>query len=302
MNKCADCNKEFKYQYMLQNHKKRKTPCNKTAGNTKCEVCNIQFRWEAEKKRHDNTQRHIAKNSIINNVSTMNNSTINNVINNIHISLNPMNIFSKTNINLLKEYDVMSASNTGVKDWTDFLLNNDRTEDSYDYFNDKKRNTIYMSSLLDILKELNFNMSIPQNNNCKILIFVSNDEKTKNDPLYLILEMNETNQYSWKQITYEIFITELIVLMNEIKKYFNIENFNTIIDHINTYVKDNESMKQKMKKELEQKTTILISKFICNSDPNVDNRKEMKNFIDKETKLYNGVESTIDLICRDLGV
>src|SRR5688572_14247917 len=104
MIKCTDCDKEFKYLYLLQNHKKRKNPCNKINEDLKCKVCDINFRCNTEKKRHEKTNRHIVKNSIINNVNTMNNSTINNVINNIHISLNPMNIFSKTNISLLKKY------------------------------------------------------------------------------------------------------------------------------------------------------------------------------------------------------
>lgn len=303
MYKCEDCNQEFKYLSYLTRHKDRKTQCNKSTEDLKCNVCDVQFKSNYEKKRHEKSNRHIAKQSNINNVNIMNNtlhnSTINSIINNIHISLNPMNIFSKTNISLLKDYNLELLSKAGIQAWKDFLkYDSDHPEEYFDHYRHQTCNTKYMESLLDILKELNFNMANPQNNNCKILIFVTNNEQLLNEPLYLILEMNENNQYTWKQITYDMFINELLTLMNEIKTHFNIESFNIIMDHVNTYVKDNETMKQTIKKQIEIKTKNLVSsKFTCNSA--VDNRKSMKDFMDNETKLYNGVESTIDLICRD---
>jgi transposase-like protein len=43
MYKCNKCNKEFKYESKLNEHSKRKIPCNAVKKEYKCELCNVNF-------------------------------------------------------------------------------------------------------------------------------------------------------------------------------------------------------------------------------------------------------------------
>ena len=58
MYKCLNCNKEFKYESKLNEHKNRKTECNKIKNKLKCDICNVDFQRPAEQKRHEQTKKH----------------------------------------------------------------------------------------------------------------------------------------------------------------------------------------------------------------------------------------------------
>ena len=58
MFKCFKCNKEFKYESKLNEHKNRKTECNKIKNKLKCDICNVDFQRPAEQNRHEKTKKH----------------------------------------------------------------------------------------------------------------------------------------------------------------------------------------------------------------------------------------------------
>lgn len=53
MYKCLNCNKEFKYESKLNEHKNRKTECIKNNINYNCKICNSNFKYESEYLRHE---------------------------------------------------------------------------------------------------------------------------------------------------------------------------------------------------------------------------------------------------------
>ena len=69
MYKCQKCNKEFKHESKLNEHKNRKTPCNANKPNLDCELCKVHFKCKTEKDRHEKTKKHIIniQNSTVNN-------------------------------------------------------------------------------------------------------------------------------------------------------------------------------------------------------------------------------------------
>ena len=64
MYNCTLCNKSFKFQSKLNEHKNRKIPCNKEKGSTECKICNINFPCPAKLQRHNNSKNHINNNNI----------------------------------------------------------------------------------------------------------------------------------------------------------------------------------------------------------------------------------------------
>jgi hypothetical protein len=59
MFKCNLCNKEFKYESKLNEHKNRKISCNTQKKEYKCEICNINFVRPSHKRIHKQTIKHI---------------------------------------------------------------------------------------------------------------------------------------------------------------------------------------------------------------------------------------------------
>ena len=60
MFKCQNCNKEFKYESKLKEHKNRKILCNAPKKEYKCIICKVNFICPAEQTRHEKTQKHLS--------------------------------------------------------------------------------------------------------------------------------------------------------------------------------------------------------------------------------------------------
>ena len=65
--KCEKCNKVFITPSKLNIHLARKTPCSKPKIKLNCEYCNIKFKCNTEKIRHENTQKHKTNSGIVKN-------------------------------------------------------------------------------------------------------------------------------------------------------------------------------------------------------------------------------------------
>ena len=96
--KCIICNKIFKYESKLNEHKNRKVSCNKEKEELKCILCNVNFTRPAEQKRHEKTQKHINNYNEINNIS--NNNLNKNELENVELRENNLNL--KNEIKSLK--------------------------------------------------------------------------------------------------------------------------------------------------------------------------------------------------------
>ena len=73
MYKCIKCNKEFKYESKLNEHKNRKILCNLPKREYKCDICKLTFTCPYNKNKHENTQKHIKNvNNNLENISNIN--------------------------------------------------------------------------------------------------------------------------------------------------------------------------------------------------------------------------------------
>lgn len=286
--KCLQCNKQFANLYNLNRHKK--IPCNLLKETTNCDICNINFSRPAEYKRHEKTKRHIT-----NNIINIDNSTTNN-INQIINLLCPVNTFINTNINCLNNLDINKCLEGSDKIINDVKL--DIEEDVFTY--DLKKETIirFMNYLIKIFSKLNFNKDHTFNNNCKILIFIKDNVK----PIiiksqYLILETRPNNKFQWTEIIYTRFINELLNLMILVKTYFNIDNLNYIVDFLEEYFKNNENIQNELKDEIITSLLCLTKTFTYDSN-DMDLQYSLKNYIEEETKLPNGIDSNVKYIAN----
>ena len=284
MHKCDLCNKEFKFKSDLFKHKNRKTPCIKQPISD-CELCKVKFKCNADKIRHEKSIKH---NNNITNITGHNVHTGSGNINNITNITNiicPINIFRNTNIACLEEDNIS------------YLLGyNKNIIDSYNQIEETKKinNTYYsmyfMKAILNIFKELNFNINHKQNNNIKRLVFVNNQsgESYKNISMYLILEIDSNNKFIWKEIDYYTFIYELLSLMNSINRKYENKKLDMAVNFLETYFNNNDRLKNLCKESLEVELAKLSNTLLLEGDKNVNANNKVEEFIHDNTKLYNG--------------
>ena len=99
MYKCHKCNKEFKYESKLNEHKNRKIACDAPKKEYKCECCRVKFISPAEQRRHENTKKHINNITMTGDYaqSNINGDNIQNIIN---LTLN-VNSFKDTDMSYI---------------------------------------------------------------------------------------------------------------------------------------------------------------------------------------------------------
>ncbi len=115
MYKCIKCNKEFNYESKLNEHKNRKISCDKSKDDLKCELCNVLFRWNTEKKRHEKTNKHIQNisNIKIENISNLKSINYEEKYNKLLIEIS----------SLKNKNDELKNQNEGLKNQNDELKN-----------------------------------------------------------------------------------------------------------------------------------------------------------------------------------
>ncbi len=288
---CQKCKKIFSNSSNLKKHENKKYPCIKPKIELECNLCNIKFRYNIEKERHEKTSKHIKNitNNIINNVD---NSINSNIINNFNQQFNinfPLNTFQNSNLDLMQNHDI----NEHLDKISNHYIRRANLDEENHLCTMK-----FIQSLILIIQELNFNFKDIrkfQNNNIKILYFLNKYVRNTDIIQYLIFDINSNNELIWKEITYEDFIHELFKLMNLINNRYEILNLNYILEYLDKYFKNNEYIQNLTKKDIEGKLYTLSNIFTYKRD-DLDLTKNINNHIKKETKLLNGIEANVKFI------
>ena len=222
---CTLCNKSFKFQSKLNEHKNRKIPCNKEKESTECKICNINFPCSAKLERHNNSKKHINNYNIhVENMNITNNTNIFN--NTIHNHITVVRGFSETNIDVINMSDFIKLLAYNNKlDYYINLFNSDPDDIYYD--------SVFIEHVfklfINIFEKLNFNLAFTENHNCNIFSFT---KSSTNFIEYQLLEIDNANKnYFKKCIDYKLFIEEFLNLMKKINLKFNNSDFNFIINY-----------------------------------------------------------------------
>ena len=290
MYKCLKCNKEFKYESKLNEHKNRKIPCDKPKASLKCELCNVFFRWDTEKKRHEKTKKHKM------NLQVNINGNQNNV--NIHIGDNIQNIinltlqtksFTDTDLSYLRKWIIEDVGN-------DLYIKTINKE----YICPQEKIKLLFRGTLEILEHLHFNLNNEDNHNCKILLMFPGFKKPVYE--YLILEIEtDTNKIAWKSLSYEDFIKELLEHLTRMNDSIKNENFEKYIYYLKKYLIHDEEISVEMKPFIENKLSELYINF--NNKQKKEKREikvnleekitEYKKYRTNECRLHNGYNPDI---------
>jgi len=290
MYKCNLCNKEFKYESKLNEHKNRKTSCNKIKEELKCEICNVNFTRPAEKVRHEKTKKHITNYNIYHSNVQIGDNNIQNIIN---LTLNTKT-FSNSNVGLVSNLSIELVY--GI---FDNIINNKNISNSIKALN------LFKEAVIFILDTLHFNISNTENHNLKILLMFPKIEKLVYE--YLILEINQdSNDLVWNSISYDQLLDEIFILLKNI----NIKNitqhrdeireqniiFDKFIDFLKLHLLLNEETKNELKPDIEMILGNLYIQF--NKNQKKENREiklnildkinEYKNYRNNECRLSNG--------------
>lgn len=227
---CTKCDKKFKFKSDLDRHINKKIPCDKIKEELSCDVCNINFKCNTEKLRHEKSKKHITNNINYNIINNVNNGTINNNY------ITVINSFIETNINVLKEKEdiinIYEDSQKLIQIWTNF-------EEEGEIYPNNLYYTFCIEYFIKILNKLNFNLAYTENHNCNFLSFLEVGRGLE----YKILIVDQIMKtYEWNNITYIDFMERFISLMENINNKFKNENFNKVLNYVlrykNTYISD----------------------------------------------------------------
>ncbi len=250
-------------------------------------LCEKTFSNKSNFEKHKKTKKHI-----INTVNIKGDNNIVNISNVENLIINfynpPIYAFKNTNIDFLT--------------FSDFAYIVRKYESQIDTIAGEvvgetapiTHSKVFMKCLIKIFKKLNFNISNPENNNCRLLLFINTQVESIKVTKYLVLEIKENNEYVWMEITYDTFIIELLSLMNRVKEKFNYEKFNYIMNYLDTKFKDNQKDMKKAKEYIERKLDLLANKFKHDSGNHVP--EELAKYVKNETKVNGGAESSVVFI------
>ena len=232
MYECHKCNKRFQYNYDFNRHKNRKTPCNVEIQTLKCDICNVNFKCNAELLRHNDTKKHINNHNIqIANTINNNIDMSTNITNNIHVTL--MRGFSETNIDVITSEDIDNLLRYEFELFEFIKIYKKADGEEIDHDTDFV--CCIFKFLIKIFSKLNFNLAYSENHNCLIFSFSkSNTEFIE----YQLLEIDNTNKKYYKRsIKFENFIEEFLNLMKKVNKKFNNKTLDYILFYVTTFKK-----------------------------------------------------------------
>ena len=287
--KCLKCNKEFKFESKLNEHKNRKTRCDKKE-NLKCNYCNVSFTCPYNKTIHEKTQKHI-KNVNIHNTGDNNiiNSNITNSFNNlVNLTLN---------VNSFKDTDTSYVGIGLIRDIGNYIypeiLENNKL--------DKKEKIVLMfDEVIRILKKLHFNIGAEENHNLKILlVFPGLKHKTHE---YLILEINkETKKITWKSVDYKTLLMNILEHLLILNDHCKNKNYIDFVNYLKTNLIDDKEMGKQLHSAIEIKLSEMYIDF--NKEQNKPERdiketfkeklEEYINYRNQECRLNNGYNPEI---------
>ena len=280
MYKCLKCNKEFKYESKLNEHKKRKIPCDATKVKYECIVCKVNFKCNTEKIRHEKTKKHINNLTINGNVNqaNINGDNIQNIIN-LTLSLNP---FSETNYEMIRNNLINDITNNL---YLDTINNNtlsilDKTKELF-------------KGIIELLEIVHFNLTYEKNHNCKILLMFPGIKRKVYE--YLILEIDSiTKNIYWKNLDYETFIKEIIQNFTRVNEYIKKDNFLEYLYFLEKNLLINKENKELLKPYIEAELGKLYINFNKVQKKNTRNIKSNINEKINEYKEYRSTECTLD--------
>ena len=287
--KCLKCNKEFKFESKLNEHKNRKKPCDKKE-ELKCNYCNISFTCPYNKTIHEKTQKHI-KNVNIHNTGDNNiiNSNISNSFNNlVNLTLN-VNSFKDTDTSYI---GIGLIRDIGNYIYPEILENNklDKTE----------KIALMFDEVIRILKKLHFNIGAEENHNLKILlVFPGLKHKTHE---YLILEINkETKKITWKSVDYKTLLMNIFEHLLILNDHCKNKNYIDFVNYLKTNLIDEEEIGKQLHSIIDNKLSEMYIDF--NKEQNKPERDiketfkekldEYINYRNKECRLNNGFNPEI---------
>ena len=288
MYKCLKCNKEFKYESKLKEHKNRKIPCNSPKKEYKCDICNVKFICPAEQSRHEKTKKHINNISIHGNNNNINSTNINSFNNIIQLTLN-VNSFKNTDTSFMRKALIEEV---GEFMYVETLAKN--------YISDVDKVKILFNGVIKILEHLHFNLDIEENHNLKILLIFPGIKKTVYE--YLILEINsETNKIIWNTLTYEEMLDRILNHLFLLNNKYQNDNYDRCILYLRRHLIDNKKNAQELKQPIQKKLSKMYIEF--NNKQKKEARevkeeisekvKEYMTYRQQETRLYNGYNPNI---------
>jgi hypothetical protein len=229
MFKCNKCNKTFKYESKLKEHKNKKIPCDKTKEEIKCELCNLTFERPNHKIKHEKTEKHKYNLLIINkeedneiniNVKldklTNQNIDLNNKINELTNKLLEYN-------NKIKNLDIINKDllfeNSNLKKSNQKLKNNNKIHQNKEYIyiihpiQYINTNIYKIGRTNNIMRRIN---EYPKGSEILFSSMCKNSKKIESD-IIQFLKNNIENVYYCKDIGNEYFQCEFNFLKNNIE-------------------------------------------------------------------------------------
>jgi hypothetical protein len=282
--KCFKCNKEFKYESKLNEHKNRKIPCNKEKEELKCSLCNVFFTRPSHKKNHEKTQKHISNYNKVNQTN-VNGDNIN------HIGDNYTNILNLT-------LNVQSFKNTNTSYIRKFIIE-DIGERIYietinkKYISETEKCKILFNSVLEILEKLHFNLNLDENHNLKILLIFPAIKKKIYE--YLILDINsDTNKIIWISLDYDKMIDKILHHLYKLNNKIQNNNYDKFLMFLEQHLIKNKEFATELKPYIEQKLGELYINF--NEKQKKEAREIKSTFEEKiiEYKNYRKEECTLE--------
>lgn len=292
MYKCIKCNKEFKYESKLNEHKKRKIPCNKDKKNLNCKLCNSHFKYESDYIRHEKTKKHQLNVELhINgnqNQSNINGDNIQNFNNIIQLTLN---------VNSFKNTDKSHIRNALIQEVGDFIYLETMEKK---YLADIEKVKILFDSVIKILESLHFNLNIEENHNFKILLIFPGIKKMVFE--FLILEINgETQEIVWNSLSYEDIIEKIFYHLYTLNNKYQNENYDKFILYLERYLIKNKESAIELKPYIQKKLSDMYVDFNKKQkkesrDIKEDIEEKIKEYVTyrkQECKLQNGFNPNI---------
>jgi len=285
MFKCIKCNKEFKYESDYNRHKNRKNPCNIIKQDLSCNLCNIKFNCNAEKLRHEKTNKHINNYNKCNIQNNVNGDNIQQIIN---LTLN-VNSFKNTDTSLIRQSLI---NNIGECMYLETI--------NKDYLSNLDKVKILFNSVIEILEKLHFNLDIEENHNLKILLMFPSIKKKLNE--YLILEINpDTKEIVWNSVEYNELMKQIFRHLYNLNNKIQNDNYDKFILFLERYIVKDEDTKIELKECIENKLSEMYINFNVNQKKSKREIKEnlhekiseYKNYRTKECKLNNGYDPEI---------
>ena len=290
MYKCFNCNKEFKYESKLKEHKNRKIPCNLPKKEYKCDICKLTFTCPYNKNKHEKTKKHKM------NLQVHINGNQNNV--NAHIGDNIQNIINLT----LQTKSFIDTDMSYLRKWIVDDVGNDLYIKTMkrEYICPQEKIKSLFRGTLEILEHLHFNLNNEDNHNCKILLMFPGFKKPVYEYLILEIETN-TNKIAWKSLSYKDFIKELLEHLTRMNDSIKNENFEKYIYYLKKYLIHDEEISVEMKPFIENKLSELYINF--NNKQKKEKREikvnleekitEYKKYRTNECRLHNGYNPDI---------